>query len=254
MLYVYGLVDCGGFETIPGDGHEAGDVVCVSCGAFAAAVSVYSARTIDATPQNVWRHERILERLMQDHTVLPLRFGTICPDADALRDFLVLSAGGFLENLGRVRGKVELALRIVDDNRGADLLGDCSRVPSRQPSDIVPNRLSASNDDEPVGRGAAYLRTLLQHRHGEFVREDSANRLALLLRRQLDVVLDDVVCTAPVEASAYYRISCLVERDQVLAFADALERFRGDYPRFDVTCTGPWPPYSFVAVAGGELP
>jgi hypothetical protein len=41
----------------------------------------------------------------------------------------------------------------------------------------------------------------------------------------------------------------LVERDRVPAFADALERFRDDHPQFDVTCTGPWPPYSFVAAA-----
>ena len=65
MLYVYGIVDSHRFETIPGEGHEAGDIVSVSCGAFAAAVSSLSSRIIAATPQNVWRHERVLERLMQ---------------------------------------------------------------------------------------------------------------------------------------------------------------------------------------------
>ena len=246
MLYVYGIVDSGGFETIPGEGHEAGDIVSVSCGAFAAAVSVYSTRTIEATVQNVWRHERILERLMQDHTVLPLRFGTICPDADALREFLVHSTNELLNDLGRVRGKVELALRIVDDNRGVELPGEFPRIPTRQP---VPAKLAASNDDEPAGRGATYLRAILKQHHGELAREDYGTRLGQMLRQQLDTVLDDVVCITPPDSSAGYRVSCLVERDRVPAFADALERFRGNHPRFDVTCTGPWPPYSFVAAA-----
>jgi len=247
MLYVYGIVDSHGFETICGEGHEAGDIVSLSCGAFAAAVSVYSVRTIEATPQNVWHHERILERLMQDHTVLPLRFGTICPDADALREFLVHSTNELLNDLERVRGKVELALRIMDDNRGVELPGVFPRAPNRQPSNAVPGSLKASNDDEPVGRGAAYLRAILRQHRGELAREDCGKQMGQMLRRRLDTVLQDVVCTAPADTSAGYRVSCLVERDRVPAFADALEHFREDHPRFAVTCTGPWPPYSFVA-------
>lgn len=251
MLYVYGIVDSHRFETIPGEGHEAGDVVSVPCGAFAAAVSSLSVRTIEATPRNVWRHERVLERLMQDRTVLPLRFGTICPDADALREFLVHSTNELLNDLGRVRGKVELALRIVDGNRSVELPGECPRVPTtgRQPSETVPGILEASNDDEPSGRGAAYLRARLQHHHVEMAREDGGKQLGQMLRQHLDTVLKDIVCAVPADASAGYRVSCLVERDRVSAFAGALERFRGDNPRFDVTCTGPWPPYSFVAAA-----
>jgi len=251
MLYVYGIVDSGRFEIIPGEGHEAGDIVPVSCGVFAAAVSVCSARVIEPTPQNVWRHERILERLMQDHSVLPLRFGTICPNADALREFLVRSGNGLLNDFERVRGKVELALRIVDDNRSVEMPDDCPRITTKspQPPSAIPGHRKASNDDEPAGRGVTYLRARLLHHHDEAAREGSGKRLGLLLRQQLDTVLDDVVCIAPEQASAGYRISCLVVRDRLSAFADALERFRGDHPHFNVTCTGPWPPYSFVAAA-----
>ena len=195
---------------------------------------------------------------MQDHTVLPLRFGTICPDADALREILLLSTNELLNDLERVRGKVEIALRIADGDRSAELPDktlERDHVPSRQPAEAVRAILVASNDDEPSGRGAAYLRARLQHHHSEMAREDSAKRLGQLLRQNLDAVLKDVVCAPPADASAGYRISCLVERDRVPAFADALIRFRADHPQFDVTCTGPWPPYSFVAAAplsGGQ--
>ncbi len=252
MLYVYGIVDSHRFDAIPGEGHEAGDVEPVPCGAFAAAASVLSTRIIEATPQSVWRHERVLERLMQDHTVLPLRFGTICPDADALGDFLMHSADSLVDSLERVRGKVEIALRIVEDDRHVELPGGCPehdrvQTTNRQTAETVPDH--ASSDDGPTGRGAAYLRARLQHHHCEMARENGEKRLGQMLRQHLDTVLKDVICAAPEDASAGYRVSCLVERDRVAAFADALERFRGDHPRFDVTCTGPWPPYSFVATA-----
>ena len=242
MLYVYGIVDAPCFETLPGEGHEAGDIVPVACGEFAAAVSTMPFRIIAATPQSVWRHERVLERLMQDHTVLPLRFGTISPDAEALRELLLYSAKEISGNLERVRGKVEIALRIADGSRSIE-------VPSPQPAQALPPLSAAANDHAPVGRGAAYLRARLQHHHGELAREDSAKRLGQLLRRNLDAVLQDVVCSPPADAAASYRISCLVERDRVRAFADALDRFRADHPQLDVTCTGPWPPYSFMAAA-----
>lgn len=253
MLYVYGIVDSYCFETIPGEGHEAGDIVPVPCGAFAAAVSVLSTRTIEATPQNVWRHERVLERLMQDHTVLPLRFGTICHDADALREYVACSADGHRNDLERVRGKIEIALRIVEDDKHIELPGRCSEcdrvsAANRQTGEAVASILDAPNDGEPAGRGAAYLRVRLQRLHNDMAREGSGKRLELLLRWHLDAVLKDVICTPPADASAGYRVSCLVERDRVAVFIDALDRFRGSHPQFDVTCTGPWAPYSFVAV------
>jgi len=234
MLYVYAIVDSYPFESVLGEGHEGADVVAVPCGACAAAVSVSSSCTIEATPQNVWRHERVLERLMQDHAVLPLRFGTICRDADALRDCLPTSADGHRNDLERVRGKVEIALRIVD------------HVQNQCAGDAVAIKLDAANDHEPTGRGAAYLRARQQRLRSDMAKEDSGKRLEKLLRQQLGAVLKDVICAPPADPSAGYLASCLVERDQIAAFAHTLDLFRGDHPKLDVTCTGPWAPYSFV--------
>jgi hypothetical protein len=238
MLYVYAIVDSHRFEAIPGEGHEGGDVVPVRSGALAAAVSQLSGCAIEATPQRVWRHERVVQRLMRDHAVLPLRFGTICRDADALRECLLCSAGGFVDDFARVRGKVELALRIAEDGRDGELPGGCTPVPGI---------LERPGDGEPAGRGWAHLRARRQALHGEMAREDRASRMRELLRRDFDALLSGVVCAAPADSSASLLVSCLVERVRVAAFADALDRFRRDHPRFEIGCTGPWAPYSFVA-------
>jgi hypothetical protein len=252
MLYVYGIVDAHDFDAIPGEGHEAGDIVPVPCNGFAAAVSAWSACTIEATPQGVWRHERVLERLMQDHAVLPLRFGTICRNADVLRESLPYSADGFKRDLERVRGKVEIALRVTEDDSRTESPGgyakhDCMPTLSGQNGGGAPNLPNASNSGETTGRGTAHLRAILQRHHNEMTREDDGMRLGLLLRQHLGAVLSDVVCGARADASARFLVSCLVKRGQIAAFADALDRFRAGYPQFEITSTGPWAPYSFVA-------
>lgn len=242
MLYVYGIVDSHDFETITGEGHEASDVVAVPFGPLAAAVSALSASNIQATPQSVWRHQLVLERLMRDHAALPLRFGTMRRDKDALRESLLDSVDGFVSDLARVRGKVELALRIVED--GGSGVGSTAK---RQIGETVPGISVVTNDGAPTGRGAAHLRARRLALHGEMAREDRGKRMGELLRRDLDEVLSDVVCAAPADSSASFLVSCLVERGRVGAFTAALDRFRAGHPRFGISCTGPWPPYSFVA-------
>lgn len=238
MLYVYGIADVLHFETIAEAGHDAADVTPLPCGAFCAAISVMSQCTIEATPQSVWRHESVLARLMQNHTVLPMRFGTVCRDAEALSACLLRSAGRLANDLARLNGKVEMALRIAEDDGNTVSPGECAG------SDSVP---IMANDGELSHRGAAYLRARLRRYHSDTVRHDRGKRLGELLRQHLHAVADDFVCAAPADASAGFRVSCLVERSRVAAFADALVRFGEDHRRFDVTCTGPWAPYSFVA-------
>lgn len=242
MLYVYGIVDSHGFESIPSEGHESGDIVAVPFGTLSAAVSALLAHVIEATPQSIWRHEDVLERLMRDHTVLPLRFGTTCRDADSLRECLLSSAEGLAHDLERVRGKVELALRIVED--AGSRSASATNEQERKEAQCIPVGLDIG---EQVGRGVAHLRRRQLALRGIMAREDRGRRMRDLLRQDLDDVLSDVICLAQANSSESFLVSCLVERSCLGAFADALDRFRRDHPLFAVSCTGPWAPYSFAA-------
>lgn len=227
MLYAYGIVETHGFSALAGEGLEGGDVFSVACGGFAAAVSRVSSAAIAATPPNVRCHERVLARLMREHAVLPLRFGTICRDEQALRACLPDSPDGFRRDFARVRGRIEMALRLT---------APAAELPAAPPP----------TEPASAGRGAAYLRTRLRDLHGDQTRQAAAAQLQALLRSALDGVPADIVCTPPADDAAFYRVSCLIARDRVAAFADALAGFCAGHPQFDVTCSGPWAPYSFV--------
>lgn len=76
-------------------------------GALCAAASSEPADT-DA----LWRHEEIVEGLMAERTLLPIRFGTRVADEDEAAAVLAERRDEFVAALAHVRGAVELAVRV----------------------------------------------------------------------------------------------------------------------------------------------
>jgi hypothetical protein len=58
------------------------------------------------------------ESLMHDCDLLPVRYGTVVTDEDEAEQLLTKRRGELLEALDRVRGAVELAVRVAGDERG----------------------------------------------------------------------------------------------------------------------------------------
>jgi hypothetical protein len=64
------------------------------------------------TRANLLHHTRVLERAIEQTTVLPMRFGVVVPDTDTLvADFLAPEQERLLATLDRLAGHVELRLR-----------------------------------------------------------------------------------------------------------------------------------------------
>jgi len=64
----------------------------------------------EPTPDSLWRHEEIVESLMADGPVLPMRFGSTTDDVEELLD---RRHDALIAGLERVRGAVELGVRVV---------------------------------------------------------------------------------------------------------------------------------------------
>jgi len=65
----------------------------------------------EASPEALWRHEAVVEALMEDRDLLPVRYGTCVEDESAVARVLDERRDGLLEALDRVRGAVELSVR-----------------------------------------------------------------------------------------------------------------------------------------------
>ena len=160
MIAVYAITEApaAGFET-------------VVAGPLAAIV-----RAVDAAPapepEAFLEHERIVEEVMAEQPVLPVRFGTTAADATEVAAMLRERAAEWRARLEAVRGCVELAVRLV-------------------------------GEDADVAWAAL----------AEHARASAPNAF-------------------------------LVPAADVEAFVARAAALRSD--ALDVSCTGPWPPYSFV--------
>ena len=234
-LYVYGIVGSPSFDAAL-SGHEGAGVFPIPCGDLAAAASELS-RDVAPEPQNVWRHEQVLEALMQQHAVLPLRFGTQAAHRDALCDALRRMHPALRRDLDRLRGRVEFALRVTNVGANDNLVLAAG------------SKVDGAQSRRP---GTGYLRARAELLRERTVREAAARRIEPMLRQHLDPSAEEAVWELAEGRATTLIASYLVEREHISRFVDAVDYVRDRHPGLDVTCTGPWAPYSFVTARPAE--
>jgi hypothetical protein len=96
-------------------------VLAIPCGNLAAlcASSDPEAET-ELTEEALWRHEELVEELMRERDLLPVRYGTRLADEDEALRAVAERAPELRAALERVRGAVELSLRVRSTEAGAD--------------------------------------------------------------------------------------------------------------------------------------
>lgn len=63
--------------------------------------------------QNLLLHEKAIEEVMKEYTVLPVRFGTIAQDEDKVKKILEMEYDNFKNLLNKLEGKKELGLKAI---------------------------------------------------------------------------------------------------------------------------------------------
>jgi len=112
-FYVYGLV-AADHSIAPGSlglGVAGATVELRSYGALSALVSAVGLVKVEQTRRNMVAHTALLERVMAQTTVLPVRFGTIAPGADALKSCIAANEEVFCQAILQIDGRVELGVK-----------------------------------------------------------------------------------------------------------------------------------------------
>jgi hypothetical protein len=167
------------------------------------------------SPEVILAHERVVEAIMASGPVLPLRFGTQLEREERLAEVLHERRAELLHALDRVRGHVELGLRVFP-RRGSEADPDPGERTGR---DYLLARADEHRRADEAARGL----------HAPLAELASGSRL-----RQRPV--------SPAVLVAAY----LVESDRVAEFRARAEALAGRHDDLDAVVTGPWPPYNFV--------
>lgn len=241
--YVYGVLapDCEPPDTT---GIGGASLYTVESDGLAALVSSMPGEELALGREELTAHARVLEEVIRDTTVLPMRFGVVMEDEPAIKARLLDAHREELrQQLTDLAGKVELRLRAIYEEQR--LMAEIVR----EDQDVA--RLRAGLKDAP--EDATYYERI---RLGELVASAIERKREADTTQILDALTPLALATALAEPSHERFVmgaSFLVERARIPEFDDAVDEIgRAQRERMRLKYTGPLPPHSFVELTAGE--
>jgi hypothetical protein len=149
------------------------------------------------TAETLWHHEQVVEGLMADREILPVRYGTFVPDPSAAAEAVAKRSDELAASLERVRGAVELAVRVEisepeaeSTESGRDYM--TAKVRRMAKADLVHERLSPVAREHVMRPGPELLRAAYL-----VDRAEVEHFVSLVLRLQESHPDLDLLCTGP---------------------------------------------------------
>lgn len=247
MIYLYGLIDC---EAPPQTEHLAGVTGPVTATRLARGWLIHGpADSDDILPKrrHLLAHARVLENLMPEGTVLPMRFGLFADSVAQFAEVITEGAEGIAAQFDRLAGRVEIGLRIAfprDAALSAALVAD----PGLHREHERLSRL-ARPPHFAVAEFGRRLAEALDARRGAVQR-----RIVAALRDQWE----DHVLKTPGSDVEVLHAECLVAAagtDRIGQLAQATAQAARDFAGGAepvVRLVGPAPPFHFVRLSLGR--
>jgi Gas vesicle synthesis protein GvpL/GvpF len=220
-----------------GIGVDPTEVHTVHYGDIAAVVSNTPMVVQDPTRDNVLAHQRVNETVMQQHTVIPMSFGTVFKTDDDIIELLRSAYDAFTDVLTKMQDKFEFGLKVLWDR------DQIIREIEEEDEDI--RRLKGEISSQ---KGSTYFARMqygrlidaaLQARSERYVAEIfQALRDVSVASRSNKSIGDRMIMNA----------AFLVARDLELAFDGRVKDIGSRYDKLTFKYTGPWPPYNFVNI------
>ncbi len=211
-LYVYCVTDEPDSDTPLPPGLQERMPRIVSEGLLNAAVSDFDGKDLTPAKENIFAHERVIEAFMDRSTPLPFRFGTVVAEA-TLREFLDKSAPVLLADLEKVRGCVEMGVKVM---------------------------FAAPAETGAYRSGTEFLKA--KRRLQDFQRETAgwveAGMEGLIRLTEVSFV--------PISTKNIVTIAHLVLRDHLNEYKSHIEALVLERTDCAFLRSGPWPPYSFI--------
>ena len=238
-LYLYGITVAQGAVPVEVPGVENGEVEQIAEGSLAAVVTRVTTHKIRPQRSNLAAHHHVLRDLADQQPILPVAFGTIGNSEEQLREVLRANHDVLLEQLQRLRGKVEMGLKVYWD------LPNVLEyfVATHQELEAMRNRLFRPGRTPSVAErlelGELFVSLLQQARQRHTRRVEEA-----LAPYSVEVRVID-----PGGERMIMKLACLVEKDRQEHWEEGVRQAAmlfDDHYRFDYN--GPWPPYNFADV------
>jgi hypothetical protein len=191
-------------------------------------------------PENLTAHEKVIETVMKDYTVLPVRFCAIANNAEEVRTFLRRQYGEFKGLLRDLDNKVEMGLKghWTHMERIFEEIGQTDPGVKKIKNSITEHG-GEPGDDEKIALGKAVKAALDEKKERTTEKILRQFKRLTIESRPNDVVGDDMFLNAVflVDRTREKQIDFLVE--------DLADEYENDA---DFKLVGPAPPFNFVSI------
>ena len=239
--YLYGVVPADGGANFGPIGLDGGEVRTVSDGGIGIVTSnadriAFSAIAPERTFQYLVQHQRVLEQVMLDSSVIPLKFGTYAESDEHILEILACGRNQFAGALERYAGKVEVDLAVF----WTDLKSVLDEIAGDE--SVVSMRTQIGSQSEVTTEQRVRLGQLVKK-----LLDKRRDALAAELVAALRSTCSGLVVNPATQDVMILSAAVLAHRNDQGRLDQAIHELNLHYEnRLDFRCVGPLPPYSFA--------
>jgi len=188
--------------------------------------------------RSLLRHEIVVEHVMKEHNVLPVKFGTVLATSAEVRNLLLQGYSQFVDILSQTQGKVEVEVAATWDT--TRVLQEISKE-----EDIVrAKKAIACKPEQQTSSDRIRLGQMVKASMDR--RRDSYRERMIGLLKTMAV---DVQTNALVSDQMVMNVAFLIEKSNQEQFDRSVRQLNGLFrDEIDFRIIGPLPPYSFAMV------
>lgn len=185
----------------------------------------------------VLEHEKVVEKLMEKFTALPIRFFTIFNKKEDVFSMTKNYYNDFRRNLDRLHGKVEFGIKVI--------------WPGDKTKERIINACGRENQKVPVlgdSPGKRFIKEKFEEYKIDKKFKEEANRYIRIVDDFFSKFAAEKKLEKLKSTNLLLNASYLVEREKQDSFKKAFEQFRREHCDLKYLFSGPWPAYNFVTL------
>lgn len=194
--------------------------------------------------EKVRQHEKIIEEIMREVTVLPFKFGTVFQREENVEKLLREKNTEFKMTIAALDGKEEWGLKIY---RGSERFKETLKKEDKRIEELEKEIISAS-------KGRAYFlkkkkEELIKKIADEKISEYTQDCFDRLKRQGVDAKINKLLPEGVTQKKEKMVLNSafLVQKNRIKSFKNILSFLKGKYSQkgLELDWSGPWPAYNF---------
>jgi len=238
--YLYGIIKEPQPTRFSFSGVGEAEVYTVNYQKVAAVVSDIELQEVDPTRKNVRAHTVVQDKLLKNYALLPMGFGMIAGSEDEVQRLLEKNHDGFIRELKRLAGKIEVGLKVFWDREAmvSEIEGENQEFANLKAKiNAASSPIEAQNLLVEAGKLIERIATDWKHKYARAI-------YATLEELSVDARLNDSLGIKNILNGSF-----LIDKSRGKEFQEKVYQLDSKYQgKVNFKYVGPLPPYSFVNV------